>query len=81
MEDESEQSNHCRNAFERIAKLMSKNLLDKMNNMEASAVEYTEDGSVVINIEDREIIPTPEDYDGHKLLAKLRRKSALDEVR
>lgn len=80
MEEWGEQWNNCRNSFERIAKLMSKNLLDKVNQVGDSAVEQGEDGSTVVKIEDRDVVPPPEDYDGYKLLAKLRQKSALDQV-
>jgi hypothetical protein len=79
-EDWGELWNNCGNAFERIAKLMSKNLLNKVNQMGDPVVEYVENGSAVVRIEERDVVPLPVDYEGYKLLTKLQQKSSLDQV-
>ena len=58
----------------RIAKQMSKNLLHKA----AAAVKV--DGLTEVKIEDSDVIPSPEEYQGRMVLQKLRDKTAIEKV-
>ena len=64
-------------ASERIAKQMSRNLLDKAAK---AAAAVNGDGLTEIGIKDSNIIPSPEEYQGRMVLQKLRDKTAIEKV-